>query len=163
MLGISTWMVSVLPLRLRRGLRLLGLIPCEDSVICRRRECELFCFLNARTGEIFTGEKKDSVPRFRGAGAGGSAAGGLDRGWSINGERLNNALIFGGLSGGVAGDRMSTGYPFASGRGGLWRKKSVRYPMDGSALGSDMLRPCMVGRPSIGPRSVSVSRGFSST
>ena len=47
----------------------------------------------------------------------------------MNGE-LNNGLIFGGPSGGVtgpeAGDLKSTAYPFASGRGGLWRKKSVR-------------------------------------
>ena len=45
LLGISTWIVSVLPLRLTRGL-------CEDSCMCRRRECVLFCFFNARTGEI---------------------------------------------------------------------------------------------------------------
>lgn len=31
LLGISTWIVSVLPPRLRRGL-------CEDSFMCRRRE-----------------------------------------------------------------------------------------------------------------------------
>jgi hypothetical protein len=48
----------------------------------------------------------------------------------MSGERLNNALIFGGPSGGVtgleAGDLTSMEYPFASGLGGLWRRKSVR-------------------------------------
>lgn len=92
LLGISTWMVSVLPPRLSRVL-------CEDSFICRRSECVLFCFLSARTGEIF----KDRVLRFGWVGASARVAEGLDGESAMKGERLNNALILGGLSGGVAG------------------------------------------------------------
>ena len=60
-----TRIVSWLALRSRSGLRPL-LLRLAFSFICRRRECMLFCFFRARTGEIL----KESVPRLRCAGIG---------------------------------------------------------------------------------------------
>lgn len=76
LLGMRTWIVSVLPvlsLLLRSGL-VLRLLLLLISVICRRSECMLFCFLSARTGLI----EKESVPRLRCDGISGNMVGGVD-------------------------------------------------------------------------------------
>ena len=65
MLGMRTLIVSVLPLRLLaligRRLLVLLLLLRETWVICRRRECMLFCFFSARTGLMVN----ERVPRLR--------------------------------------------------------------------------------------------------
>lgn len=50
-------------------------------------------------------------------------------------------------------------------RVGELRRKSVRVTAmaEGSTVGSDMERPCIIGRPIWGPRSVRVSRDFSAS
>ncbi len=83
----------------------------------------------------------------------------------MNGDRLKSAFIFGVRLTGVLGPVASTLYvplmiSFESAvLGGELRRKSVRVPYLGSTVGSEIERPCVLGR-SV-PRSVSVSRFFS--
>ena len=130
----------------------------------------LFCFFRARTGEIL----KERVPRLRCGGIGFGCVGGVEGVAFMNGERLKSALIFGvrfeGVTGREAGERTSTLYPFvfvpagSPAPGGVLLKKSVRWVADGSMAGSEMERPCIVGRrKGRVPRSVSVSRRSSSS
>ena len=79
----------------------------------------------------------------------------------MNGERLKKVFSFGSCAG-VSGPLMLTLFPRAplatgsSRRGGVDRRKSVLCTIDGSMVGSEMERLCIVGRHV--PRSVRVSR-----
>lgn len=123
--GMRTCIVSVLSVRL----------SCRGAAKrdCRRSECILFCFFSARTGE--TGKKNWLV-----LGRLVVVAGGVAGVWTTNGERLKSALITGVRFGGVAGPVAVAMLPFGCcpWRGGVLRRNSVRWIVDGSTAGSEI-------------------------
>lgn len=126
--AMRTLIVSVLSLRLVPFLRELEreVVDVVVLVICRRRECMLRCFFNARTGLIW----KDRVPRFICEGIGDWVDIG-ERAWFTKGE-WERKCFFGG--------RFST-FGAWMWYGGEELRNSVRWPMVMSTVGSEIERP----------------------